>query len=160
VSAHPVFVTVQGNDGTTSQVRVGTAYKDGENFRLELGQLTIGGTPVAAPAARSAPASSAGRGGGMVFPNYGRSKGQPIAGATVGDLEFYLGGCRRTLDDPGKARFHDKERELMAAIEAEMVRQQAGGGSAPARSAPSSSSRGMPTDEESPPPLSDDEIPF
>lgn len=96
----------------------------------------------------------------MVFPNYGRSKGQPIAGATMGDLEFYLGGCRRTLDDPGKARFHDKERELMAAIEAEVARQQGGGGgSAPARSS-SSSSRGMPVEEESPPPLSDDDIPF
>ncbi len=32
------------------------------------------------------------------------------------------------LADPGKARFHDKERALLAAIEAEQARQGAGGG--------------------------------
>lgn len=64
----------------------------------------------------------------MVFPPYGRSKGLPISGASMQDLEFYANGCRRTLSDPGKARWHDKERVLLAAIEGEMARQGGGGG--------------------------------
>ncbi len=64
----------------------------------------------------------------MVFPPYGRSKGLPISGASMQDLEFYANGCRRTLSDPGKARWHDKERVLLAAIEGEMSRQGGGGG--------------------------------
>ena len=62
----------------------------------------------------------------MVFPPYGRSKGAPIAGASIQDLEFYISGCRRTLDDPGKSRWHEKERVLLAALEAELARQQGG----------------------------------
>jgi hypothetical protein len=58
-----------------------------------------------------------------VFPPYGRSKGAPIQGASIQDLEFYANGARRTLSDPSKARFHDKERTLLAIIEAELSRQ-------------------------------------
>ena len=46
------------------------------------------------------------------------------------DLEYYAAGCKRTLNDPGKARWHDKERVLLAAIEAEIARQGGGGGRA------------------------------
>lgn len=67
------------------------------------------------PTAPSAPAGSA-----LVFPPYGRSKGQPVKGASRNDLEFYAAGCKRTLDDPSKERFHAKERLLLAAIEAEL----------------------------------------
>jgi hypothetical protein len=59
-------------------------------------------------------------GSGVVFPNYGRSKGLPVAGASKGDLEFYRGGCLRTLGDPSKSRWHDKERALLAAIDLEL----------------------------------------
>lgn len=157
MSEHPVFVTVQRADGSQEQVRVGTAHKEGNGFRLELGALSIGGSAVAPSAPRAAPASSGG-GGGMVFPNYGRSKGAPIAGASAGDLEFYAGGCRRTLSDPGKARWHDKERELLAAIEAEMGRQGLGGGGG---ESPRSGSRGSPSSSrEEPPPMDDEDIPF
>ncbi|MEW5854611.1 MAG: hypothetical protein AB2A00_37895 [Myxococcota bacterium] len=166
MSGHPVFVAVRRGDGTIEQVRVGTAYKDGENFRLELGQLTIGGAEVPATSSRPAAARPAagGGGGGMVFPNYGRSKGMPISGASAQDLEFYANGCRRTLADPNKARWHDKERELLAAIEAEMERQgiSGGGGTSSRGSAPrdpGSARWGAPSGEE-PPPLSDDDIPF
>jgi hypothetical protein len=104
------------------QVRVGTAVRSGDGFQLTLGELAIGSTAdapsrQARPAAVVPPSS-----GGMVFPNYGRSKGAPIAGASRQDLEFYANGCRRTLDDPGKSRWHDKERALLAAIEAELAR--------------------------------------
>lgn len=65
--------------------------------------------------------TGAGYGGGSlptVFPNYGNAKGEPIAGASESTLDYYAAGARRTLDDPEKERFHDKERALLAAIEA------------------------------------------
>jgi hypothetical protein len=144
----PVTVLVKRPDGTTESVRVGTAVRAGDGFRLTLGELSIGAAPDA-PARRPVPASG---GDGMVFPPYGKSKGAPIYGASVKDLEFYMSGCRRTLDDPGKSRWHDKERVLLAAIEAELARQAAsddGGGSF-----------GASGQDEGPPPYSDDDIPF
>lgn len=85
----------------------------------------------------------------MVFPPYGRSKGAPIVGASTQDLEFYANGCRRTLNDPAKARWHDKERVLLAAIEAELARQAGHDGGAD-----------QPGDFDEPPPHNDDDIPF
>ncbi len=64
----------------------------------------------------------------MLLPNYGRSKGMPVVGASRQDLEFYANGARRSLNDPSKSRWHDKERQLLAAIEAEIARQDGGGG--------------------------------
>ncbi|MDQ3266835.1 MAG: hypothetical protein M3Y59_24815, partial [Myxococcota bacterium] len=137
----PVHVAVRRSDGNTEQVRVGTAYREGEGFRLELGELSIGGTADHSAPARASSGGyassgggsyggSAGGGGGsgLRFPNYGRSKGGPIEGASEGDLEYYANGARRSLADPSKARFHDKERALLAAIEAELNRQRGGGG--------------------------------
>lgn len=77
----------------------------------------------------------------MTLPNYGRSKGAPVVGAALQDLEFYANGCRRSLGDPAKARWHDKEKELLAAIEAEIARQS-----------------GSPPPSDEPPP--DDSAPF
>jgi hypothetical protein len=144
----PVTVLVKRPDGTTESVRVGTAVRAGDGFRLTLGELSIGAIADApgAPTRRQAPAPGA---DGMVFPPYGRSKGAPIAGASIKDLEFYASGCRRTLDDPGKSRWHDKERVLLAAIEAELARQGAGdeGG-------------GFLDQDEGPPAFTDDDVPF
>lgn len=73
-------------------------------------------------AAAATKAREAGRpatGGEMVFPPYGRSKGMPVKGASAGDLSFYRSGCERTLADQEKARWHDRERVLLAAIRAE-----------------------------------------
>jgi hypothetical protein len=123
----PVTVLVTRPNGATEHVRVGTAVRVGDSFRLTLGELAIGTTPDSAPARRPA-ASASGGGDGMVFPPYGRSRGAPIAGATIQDLEFYIGGSRRSLDDPSKARWHEKERVLLAAMEAELARQKGGGG--------------------------------
>lgn len=61
------------------------------------------------------------------LPPYGKGKNGPIAGASLGDLDYYANGCRRTLADESKQRFHDKERGMLAAIEAELARQRAGG---------------------------------
>ena len=127
----PVTVSVTRADGTVEQVQVGTAVRRGDGFSLRLAELTIGGEGVvrAAAPARRAPAAGPGE-PPTVFPPYGRSRGMPIRGASAQDLEFYATGARRTLADPGKARFHDKERSLLAAIEAELARQGAGGGEA------------------------------
>ena len=138
----PVTVAVTRDDGRVEHVRVGLAFRQGDGFSLKLGELTVGSTPVSA-APRRAQAAPSGGGDGLVFPPYGRSKGAPIAGASMQDLEYYANGCRRTLNDPGKARWHEKERALLAAIEAEIARQR---GDAP------------PSDE--PPPPGDEDAPF
>jgi hypothetical protein len=116
----PVTVAVVRPDGAVEHVRVGTAIRQGEGFSLKLGELEISGK--AAEPRRRAPASAAGD-GPTVFPPYGRSKGAPIQGASIQDLEFYANGARRTLSDPSKARFHEKERVLLGIIEAELSRQ-------------------------------------
>jgi hypothetical protein len=135
----PVTVAVRRPDGRVEQVRVGTAVRNGEGFSLKLGELSIGSTPDAAPApaaARRSYGSGAGGGGGggggevSLLPNYGRSKGAPIQGASMQDLEYYANGARRSLGDPSKSRWHDRERALLAAIAAEIARQRgdSGGG--------------------------------
>ncbi len=159
---YPVTVSVRRTDGSVEQVRVGTATRTPEGFALQLGELTIGAAPAARPMAASAPAPARGGGFGAptTFPNYGRSKGAPISGATLTDLEYYANGCRRTLSDAGKARFHDKERELLAVIEAELARQGHGGTSEAPMPRGENGSRWSPPAEPEPPPLGDDDIPF
>ena len=128
----PVTVSVTREDGSVEHVQVGTAVRRGEGFSVRLFELNIGaggeavrsgGPPRRAPSTPGEPPT--------VFPPYGRSKGQPIRGASAQDLEFYATGARRTLADPGKARFHDKERALLQVIEAEQARQGGGGGEPP-----------------------------
>ena len=124
----PVTVLVRRPDGSTESVRVGTAVRAGDGFQLSLGELSIGlvADPAPSRAAREAPPSGD---RGLVFPPYGRSKGAPIAGASVQDLEYYMAGSRRSLDDPSKSRWHDKERVLLSAMEAELARQRGSGSS-------------------------------
>lgn len=152
------MVAVRRPDGRTEQVRVGTAYRSGEGFTLRLGELTIGAAPEA-PAAAPRRASSYGGGGSevSVFPNYGRSKGAPIEGASMQDLEFYANGARRSLGDPSKSRWHDRERALLAAIEAEIARQRGGDSGGGYGEEPP-----LPSDEDAPPFGGEDEggIPF
>lgn len=123
---YPVTVAVRRPDGRVEQVRVGTAFRNGDGFSLKLGELSIGATPDAAAAPRRAAPAGGGGGGGEVFPNYGRSKGAPIHGASMQDLEYYANGARRSLNDPSKSRWHDRERQLLASIEAEIARQRGG----------------------------------
>lgn len=153
----PVYVQVTRDDGRVEQVRVGSALKAGDGFTVAFDTMTIGGTPMAAAAPRASRASSAaparpaasGGGDGMLLPNYGRSKGQPVYGASLQDLEFYANGARRSLSDPGKARWHDKERQLLASLEAEIARQR---GEEP--------SGGGGGGDDGPPPHGDDDAPF
>jgi single-strand DNA-binding protein len=91
--------------------------------------------------------AGSGGGSGAVFPPYGRSKGQPVKGASAQDLEYYANGCRRTLADPEKARWHDRERVLLAAIEAE---QSDGFGAEPRPPGPDAHGKGATEDEDIP----------
>lgn len=124
------------------------------------GKSAKAATAKAAPAAsrsagtpRAAPRASQGA-SGAVFPPYGNAKGQPVEGAARKDLEFYRGGCLRSLADPAKERFHGKEQALLAAIDDELSRldmNQAGNGA----------SGGIgPDDPDGPPPLGDEDAPF
>ena len=150
----PVWVSVTRDDGRVEQVRVGSAVKTGEGFTVAFDAMVIGSAPMAArPAAasRPAPAPASTPGGaadGLLLPNYGRSKGMPVVGASIQDLEFYANGSRRSLGDPSKARWHDKEKQLLAAIEGEIARQR--GEDPPAPS----------SDDDGPPPPGDDDAPF
>jgi uncharacterized membrane protein YgcG len=180
--SYPVTVAVKRPDGSIEHVRVGTAVRSGDGFRLSLGDLAIGGVADTASSSspRRASAAAPPSDGGAVFPPYGRSKGSPIAGATMQDLEFYANGCRRTLNDQGKARWHDKERALLATIEAEIARQGGSVGSASSSGGYGGSGYGSgggyggggggygrsddfeppPPFDDRPPPRSDDDLPF
>jgi hypothetical protein len=150
----PVTVLVKRADGSSESVRVGTAVRAEDGFRLTLGELSIGLAADPAPARATREASASGD-RPMVFPPYGRSKGMPIAGASIQDLEFYINGSRRSLDDPGKSRWHEKERVLLAALEAELARQRADG-----PGDDSGRASGPRVDYDAPPVHSDDDIPF
>jgi hypothetical protein len=145
----PVTVLVKRLDGSVESVRIGTAVRADDGFRLSLGELSVGPAADVGPARtlREAPASGD---RGLVFPPYGRSKGAPIAGASIQDLEFYISGSRRSLDDPAKSRWHDKERVLLAALETELARQ---------RGAEDGNDSRQPEDHDAPV-YSDDDIPF
>lgn len=73
------------------------------------------------PTQNAAPKASGG--GAGTFPPFGQSKGEPIHGASERTLRFYAGAAVRSLGDESKARFHDKERALLAAYVNEMERQ-------------------------------------
>lgn len=124
MTEHPVYAHFGG-----SKVRVGTAIMDGDGaFTLNLGALSLGpGQPVSSRG--GAPAAS----GGAVFPPFGRKKGQPIAGCDLENLTWYHGIIQQSVNDPGKARFRDKNQEVLDAIEAEMARQ---GGEVPGKILP------------------------
>lgn len=78
-----------------------------------------------------APRAAVSGSGELTLPNYGKSKNMPIAGASLQDLEYYANGARRSIADPAKARWQDKEKQLLAALEAEIARQSGGGGYVP-----------------------------
>jgi len=69
------------------------------------------------PPPRAAPSPNA---NGAVFPNYGRSRGMPVKGASSDDLQFYKQRAIKSLNDPAKSRFHAQEKALLDAINAEL----------------------------------------
>lgn len=130
MTSHPVFFDFNG-----TRTRIGAAYADKDGgFVLVLGgTVSIGASE---GPARASGASSGGGGGGACFPPFGRAKGQPIHGAAMKDLEFYRMAAERSLNDPSKAKWHEKERTLLAALEAEIARQGGGGYEPPRNDGP------------------------
>ncbi len=117
---------------------------------------------------KTAPPPTAGRpassgGSGAVFPNFGKTKGEPIAGATPANLRFYAHAAIRSLGDAAKARYHAKERENLAAYKAELVRQ---GQAVDDLADPAAAPAGEPDMRDDEPPAggggapADDDIPF
>lgn len=88
------------------------------------------------------------------FPNYGKAKGAAIVGAALKDLEFYANGCRKSLADASKSKWHGKEQALLNAIMAEIHRQNGGG------RANLTADGNDPVDYDGPPPPGDDDAPF
>jgi len=76
----PVTVAVE-RGGRVEEVQVGSAVRSGDGFVLRLSELRIHAGPAVEAAARRSSPIAASPGGGMTLPNYGRSKGQPVAGA-------------------------------------------------------------------------------
>lgn len=122
----PVYV-----QAGSQKVRVGTAYKDGEDFTLSFGGLSIGATPDAHSTQRRA---ASGDSGGHRLPNFGKSAGGPVYGAALRDLEFYRSVLAKNVEDPSKARWRDQNQATLDAIEAEIHRQNGGEGYTPPRS--------------------------
>lgn len=60
------------------------------------------------------------------LPKYGRLGGSPIEGAPPKDLEWYAANARKSMDDPAKAKWRDKEAALVLAISREIARQGVG----------------------------------
>lgn len=112
---HAVYMEFNG-----VRTRIGTANQAEDGSFV----IVLGGFLVVGSAEASAPRQARSSGGsGAVFPNYGRSKGAPVAGASMQDLEFYAKGAVRSLNDPSKTRWHEKERTLLDAINAEIIAQ-------------------------------------
>lgn len=113
MNEHPVYAHYNG-----SKVRIGTAIADGDgSFTLNLGGLSMG--PGQASTSRGGAAGAS----GAVLPPFGRKRGQPIAGCDLENLEWYRGVVQKSVDDPDKARFRERNQEVLSAIEAEIVRQ-------------------------------------
>lgn len=81
---------------------------DGEATKDEQHERSEGAAPVSGPS---------------VFPNFGKAKGGPIAGADPETINVYLEAARRSLADPSKSKWHAKESALIGAYEAELKRQ-------------------------------------
>lgn len=91
---------------------------------LERIAMALEKQPAAVAASAGRPAAPAGT--GAFFPNYGRSKGAPIAGASMAELDYYAGNARKSIADPAKEKWRDKETALLTAIDAERKRQDPG----------------------------------
>lgn len=114
MSEHAVFVEFGG-----SKTRIGTAYQQQDGgFTLVLGGTLSLGPGQASTSRGGAPAAS-----GAVFPPFGRKRGQPIAGCDLENLEWYRGVVQKSVNDPDKSRFREKNQEVLDAIEAEITRQ-------------------------------------
>jgi hypothetical protein len=72
--------------------------------------------------ARAKPAATARPAAPTVFPNYGPKKGAPIAGADAETINYYRRNSAKNLTDTTKVKWHETEKALIAAYDAELAR--------------------------------------
>ena len=91
--------------------------------------------------------------GDAVVP-WGKYKGQPLSSIEAKDLGYYVKKARETLADDSKANFHAKERQWLAAVEAELAKRGP-------KASPPKTKRVQIVDEstDGPPPHSDEDAP-
>ena len=112
-----VVTLIDGDLSTTPAEEVPEGGFDAATGEVKPAQRTAASRPTVpppTPGARNLP---------TVFPNFGRSKGGLIAGATQQDLAFYRSSAMKSLNDASKSRFHEAERALIEAIDLELSRQ-------------------------------------
>lgn len=78
---------------------------------------TVYASMMAPPPAVATPAKSR---SGFLVP-FGKSQGTPIEDATKKDLQYLEGSLSRSVDDPEKAQWREKNQALLDGIRAELV---------------------------------------
>jgi hypothetical protein len=68
------------------------------------------------------PRPAAASGGNDPTVPFGRSKGKRVSECDTNDLQWLRGAVSKSLDDPAKANFAQRNREFLDAIEAEIER--------------------------------------
>lgn len=81
------------------------------------------GSQAAAPSSKRRRDEGQAPAGPTTFPNFGKSKGAPIAGAPLAELELYAVRMRESVENPEKARFKAHNRAMLEALEAEIDKQ-------------------------------------
>ena len=107
-----------------------TEFEAGVLARLDRIEQAIGGALQRRDGAAPRPASS---GGGSPVVKFGRDKGRALA--DVDDLTWYRAAIARSVADPDKAQYHDRNIADLAAIDDEIARRSGGGAPAPAPAA-------------------------
>jgi len=95
------------------------AMSDGQTERLVVAFERLAKAVEALAARPVATAAAPAVASGPVF-GFGRSKGSPVATATAEDCEYYGGRCLASIADPAKAQYVERERKMLAAINARL----------------------------------------
>lgn len=101
----PVFLKVDRPDGTHELRQVGTALSDADGFVVGLDPVAVKAMPAPTPKLEPLPAAV-------------------LAACRNEDaeaLEAIAERARKTITDPAKAAWHEKERELLRKVEAELL---------------------------------------
>ncbi len=101
----PVMIEVKRADGSQELVRVGTAKQDGAGFILELSELRVLSSEIHPPP-----------------PSPPVSEHVALTSGTAEELQYIATRARKTLNDPSKARWHGREREILKQAETELAR--------------------------------------
>lgn len=111
----PITLALTRKDGSIKRVRLGVALSGDDGLTLQVAEAGLERLREALlerPAPEAAAPAMAAAGDS----------------ASIQELEVYAARARRTLADPSKARWHERERAVLAAIEEELARRRAAAG--------------------------------